>query len=355
MLERFGAVTAISMREKDDGTAWAYAIFAEAETAAVVCSYMTISEAGHAVQIARPDFKRMGHGDKKVFGQVWRETLRKTKYGKVLDSLRTQIEQSVPGGVRTMLKDFKHFRNKSRSGDNLIDVKEFGAALRHCNLQLSDLEVAELFEDLDVDQSGGIDQEEFTTFVMGRHHALGVKHSSLQEGGEGDGFGIISVSGEGMMKESARKEKEARHAAAKAYAGTNQHDGRTGVESQSAAVDRSVWVGDIPHDLANERAVRAAMGAFGVVDAVQLRLKGAGQLSWAFVIMGAPEGAHTAVAAGVVAVGGHALKLEPVALKRELHAGRQSKSNPEGALGDVWRKTVQQTSHGKQLDLLRPK
>ena len=41
---------------------------------------MTISEAGYAVQIARPDFKRMTSGDKKVFGQVWRETLRKTKY-----------------------------------------------------------------------------------------------------------------------------------------------------------------------------------------------------------------------------------------------------------------------------------
>lgn len=94
-----------------------------------------------------------------------------------------------------MLKDFKHFRSKARSEDNLIDKKEFAAALRHCNLQLSDLEAAELFEDLDVDQSGALDQGEFTTFVMGRHHALGVKHSSIHEGGEGDNFGSFSVSG----------------------------------------------------------------------------------------------------------------------------------------------------------------
>jgi len=111
-------------------------------------------------------------------------------------------------------------------------------------------------------------------------------------------------------------------------------------------------VGDIPHDLANEESVRSAMGAFGGVDAVQLRLKGAGQLSWSFVIMGDPEGALKAVAAGVVACGEHKLKLEPVALKRELHAERQSGGNPDGTLGDVWRKTVQRTSHGKQLDLL---
>ena len=358
MMERFGAVTAVSMRAKDDGSSWAFVIFAEAEAAAQVCSYMTIAEAGHAVQVARPDFARMTHADKKVFGQVWRETLKKTKFGRVLDSLRSQIEQSVPGGVRTMLKDFKQFRTKARSEDNLIDVKEFGAALRHCNLDMQKEEVAELFEDIDVDSSGFIDKDEFTLFVMGQHHALGAKHSAVNEGGQGNHFeqAQMELHGSGGAE---KKQKEIWRTEAKKHQSAQVRDHTGGEETQVAAVDRSVWVGNIPAALAEEDVIKTAMeSAFGEVDAVQLRKKGQDKLSWCFVIMKEASAAHKAVAAGSVKAGESQdveLKLEPVALKRELHAARQTANNPDGALGDVWRKTVQQTSHGKQLHLLRTK
>ena len=110
------------------------------------------------------------------------------------------------------------------------------------------------------------------------------------------------------------------------------------------AVDRRVWVGDIPHHLAlrtlaaeeergksasqdaDEESVRKAMSAFGEVDEVQLRLKGAGQASWSFVIMKNPQAARKAVAAGVLTVGKHALKLEPVAQKVQFDDAEASQS-----------------------------
>ncbi len=353
MMERFGTVTAVSLREKADNTSWGYVIFAEPKVASHVCSYMTIAEAGHAVRVSRPDFKHMTHGDKKVFGQLWRETLKKTKFGRVLDLLRTKIEQSVKGDVRTLLKDFKQFRTKARSEDNLIDIKEFAAALRHCNLDLPQEEVEELFADIDVDSSGCIDKDEFSVFVMGSYHALGAKHSAVHEGGDGDHFAQAQMELH-TSGGTEKKKKEAWRQAAKKHHSAHARDHTGGEESKAAAIDRSCWVGNIPHDLAYEDKIEMAMqSAFGGVEAVQLRKKAADQLSWGFVILKDAVTAHKAIAAGSVKVGEEDLKLEPVALKREFDAG--TSDNPTGALGDVWRKTVQRTSHGKQLDLLRTK
>ena len=353
MMERFGTVTAVSLREKDDHTFWGYVIFAEPKVAMKVCSYVTIAEAGIAIRVSRPDFAHMTHGDKKVFGQLWRETLKKTKFGRVLDSLRNKIEQSVKGDVRTMLKDFQQFRSKARSDDNLIDVKEFGQALRMCNLDMPQAEVEELFADIDVDGSGYIDKDEFSVFIMGSYHALGAKHSAVHEGGEGDHFARAQMD-QHTSGGAAKKQKDAWRAAAKKHTSTQVRSHTSGEETKAAAIDRSVWVGNIPHDLAREDTVKAAMeSAFGEVDAVQLRRKGADQLSWGFVIMKEADTAHKAVVAGSVKIGEEDLKLEPVALKREFAAS--TADHPTGALGDVWRKTVKHTSHGKQLDLLRTK
>lgn len=353
MMERFGTVTAVSLREKADNTSWGYVIFADPKVASQVCSYMTIAEAGHAVRVSRPDFEHMTHGDKKVFGQLWRETLKKTKFGRVLDSLRTKIEQSVKGDVRTLLKDFKQFRTKARSENNLIDIKEFGAALRHCNLEMAKEEVEELFADIDVDSSGYIDKDEFSVFIMGGYHALGAKHSAVHEGGDGDHFARAQMELH-TSGGAEKKQNEAWRQAAKTHQSAQVRDHTGGPESAAAAIDRSFWVGNIPHDLADENKIRMAMqSAFGDVDAVQLRKKAKDQLSWGFVIMKDAATAHKAIAVGSVEVGDQDLKLEPVALKREFDAG--TADNPTGALGDVWRKTVQQTSHGKQLDLLRTK
>jgi len=119
--------------------------------------------------------------------------------------------------------------------------------------------------------------------------------------------------------------------------------------------------------------------AFGPVDSVSLRRKGAGKHSWAFVTMHNHDSVLRAVCKAElqVKVGtstcsrpfsldcvAHTevrdlcqdpeygetsiLAIEPVALKKEL-------KNASGALADVWRKTLAKTSHGKHLNLFRQK
>ena len=118
--------------------------------------------------------------------------------------------------------------------------------------------------------------------------------------------------------------------------------------------------------------------AFGPVDTVSLRRKGAGKHSWAFVTMHNHDSVLRAVCKAElqVKVGTSTcsrplltglrcshrsplcqdpeygetsiLAIEPVALKKEL-------KNASGALADVWRKTLAKTSHGKHLNLFRQK
>ena len=395
VLGRFGEVTAVSIRKKPKGGAWAFVVFALPETATTVCDYMTISEAGVAMTIARPDFARMTHADKKVFGQVWRETLRKSKHGRILDSVRTQIEQSRTGNVRSFLKDFKAFRLKAKvrpkcseasctlgsrahpglnnalsgeqqhpgrtqasgrfglpnsalariqaglgfaqSADNRITEAEFGKALRYCNLQLSKQEVKELFSAIDVDGSGYLDKEEFSLFVMGRYHALGARMSPVHEGGEGDGFGAFSVSGHGTARDAAKRQKDALREAARSH--QVKRPPGAGPASTAPAVDRSVWVGSIPEEMRSEEQLREALKQFGEIEAVTLRRK-EGDWSWAFVVFVSQADAHKAQAAGTVTKvtvregkkQERELKIKPVALKRELHAERRHLDNPTGTL-----------------------
>ena len=99
-------------------------------------------------------------------------------------------------------------------------------------------------------------------------------------------------------------------------------------------------VGSIPEEMRSEEQLREALKQFGEIEAVTLRRK-EGDWSWAFVVFVSQADAHKAQAAGTVtkvAVDGEGkkqereLKLEPVALKRELHAERRHLDNPTGVL-----------------------
>ena len=90
----------------------------------------------------------------------------------------------------------------------------------------------------------------------------------------------------------------------------------------------------------SEEQLREALKQFGEIEAVTLRRK-EGDCSWAFVVFVSQADAHKAQAAGTVTkvtVDGEGkkqereLKLEPVALKRELHAERRHLDNPTGVL-----------------------
>ena len=208
---------------------------------------------------------------------------------------------------------------------------------------LPEQELKQLFADLDVDSSGYIDKNEFSVFVMGEYHALG-EYSPVHEGG-------VEITSRRCRWSSMQP--EGRTEAKEAW--PRRHGSIIQPNFVITLVERSrrrqllieAFGGNIPFDLSHDDTVRTAMESeFGKVDAVQLRRKAAEKPSWAFVVMNETAAAHEAAAGSNVKIGEADLKLEPVALKRELHAKWHSADNPVGAAGDVWRKTVQQTSHG---------
>ena len=171
---------------------------------------------------------------------VWREALRKTSEGKHIDEFRRHIEASCPGGANSMLRLFKEFRRKSGSGDNVVDLPEFGRALKACSIYMTDQEVKRLFAELDTNDNRAIDQDEFAAYVIGRYDELGAA--------SGSGYSI------GAIGENSRKTADDWHFQTK-------RAGPAPPPAKGAAVDTSVWLGKIPHGLCH---VSAAIGAEGL-------------------------------------------------------------------------------------------
>ena len=51
----------------------------------------------------------MSNADMRSVSHIWRELIKKTPYGQHLETLRSKIEQSCPGGANSILRIFKCF------------------------------------------------------------------------------------------------------------------------------------------------------------------------------------------------------------------------------------------------------
>ena len=243
-----------------------------------------------------------------------------------------------------MLRLFKEFRKKSGSGDNQINLHEFNRALKACSIYMTDHEVKRLHAAMDTNGNGEIDQDEFSQFVIGRYDELGAASNS------GASIGSIGANSESHRDASGTEWSFNKSQNAPGADGLAAAPARA-----TAAVDMSIWVGNIPHNLCDEDTIkRAAEKCFGPVDQVSLRRKGADKPSWAMIVMHNHDDVTKAIIRGKLPCldpeyGGTVdLKVQPVALKKNL-------GEASGALADVWRKTLSKTSHGKHLDVFRQK
>lgn len=333
IMSLFGEVVAVTLRRKHGNKSWGFVLFQEPVVAKRVKSFGVVCHEEHTMKVRDPDFSNMSNGDMRSMAHVWRETLKKTSEGKFIDDFRRHIEGSVPGGANSVLRLFKEFRRKSGSDDNDIDVAEFGRALKHCSIYLTDNEVKRLHAAMDTNGNGQIDIHEFGAFMIGRYDALGAATNS--------GLSIGQIGSDDAVAANWKfkpVKKQSKAAAPKSL----------------SAVDSSIWLGNIPSSLCDEELLKKEVSkAFGPVDHVTLRRK-ANKPSWAMVAMLNPDAVLKGVVAGKLDVKDpeygemHELLVQPVALKKEL-------GDASGKLADVWRKTISKTSHGKNLNLFRQK
>ena len=170
---RFGAVAAVSLRKKSNGKCWGFILFESPVVAAQVAAYNEIREMDAVLTVKKPDHKNMSSADMRSMGHVWREMIKKTSYGKALDSLRNKIEGSSPTGPNSVLRVFKRFRELSGAKGNQISMSEFKRALEMSNVYLTTLELKKLFRDIDSNGNGSIEIDEFTQLIIGRYGDAG--------------------------------------------------------------------------------------------------------------------------------------------------------------------------------------
>ena len=266
-----------------------------------------------------------------------------TTYGKVLHKINVCVDQNLAGGIIQLIERIFtwHAENCPQSaGSNEITMPELAGAFLAAGLKnkssgaavVTQADLRKLFRALEADGRGKADMDDLRSFLLGEHYSLVKSKIPATKGNQSAGGVLLH---------------------------TNTVKNTPG----PAAVERTIWVGGIPEVLVSSQTIevlreligKSAAAQFGDVEGVTLREK-PGDKSWGFVIFKNPDSAFAAMSKQSLALdwGGSVwtISIEPLAMRREM-AEEWREGNEGGALPDMWRKTVENTAHGKHLTKLR--
>lgn len=266
-----------------------------------------------------------------------------TTFGKVLHKINVCVDQNLSGGMIQLIERIFlwHAENcPDSASSNEITMTELAGAFVAAGLKnstsgaavVTQADLRKLFRALEADGRGRADMNDLRSFLLGEHYSLAPLQKERTKGHN-------STAGVYLRGDSAKN------------------------MPGPAAMERTVWVGGIPEALVNsintetlkEVIGKSSAAQFGDVESVTLRLK-ADDKTWGFVTFSQPKSAFDAVAKQSFTVdwGGTAwsVNIEPLAMRREM-ANEWRQGNEAGALPEMWRKTVESTTHGKHLAKLR--
>jgi hypothetical protein len=259
-----------------------------------------------------------------------------TTNGKVLHKISVCVDQNLSGGIVQLIERvFKWHADNCAESANEITMPELADAFLAAGLTntstgaavVTQSDLRKLFRALEADGRGKVDMAELRSFLVGEHYSLArSKLPPTKASGGGAGVFLRADSDSGPS---------------------------------AAAMERTVWIGGIPDMLIGSMAAPqlkeligvSSAAQFGDVESVTIRSK-PGDKSWGFIIFAQPSSSFSAVVKESITLawGGSvfSLKVEPLAMRREMDA-EWRQGNEGGALPEMWRKTIENTAHGKHL------
>lgn len=266
-----------------------------------------------------------------------------TTYGKVLHKINVCVDQNLSGGIIQLIERIFSWHaenNPDLASADEITMPQLGDSFLAAGLKnstnsaavVTQADLRKLFRALEADGRGRVDMNDLRKFLLGQHHSLSSSKTSVTSDNQSAG---VYLKGDSV-----------------------------GDAPSAAAMERTIWIGGIPEALISSNSTdtlreligKSAAAQYGDVESVTIRTK-AGDKSWGFVIFKQPNSAFSAVAKQSIGVkdwGGSvwSLNVEPLAMRREM-AEEWREGNEGGALPKMWRKTVENTAHGKQLAKLQ--
>ena len=180
VVKAYGPVDSISIRRKGDGKAsWAMVVMQNQDdvTKAIIAGKLPVLDPEYGQMtdlLLQPVALKKELGDSSgSLADVWRKTVSKTSHGKNLDLFRRKIEAKIEGGPNSVLKLFKQFRETAGAATNRITMDEFKFCVNKLNLGMTPSQAEALFLDIDLNNNGHIDLNEFELAILGRVGDLG--------------------------------------------------------------------------------------------------------------------------------------------------------------------------------------
>jgi Ca2+-binding EF-hand superfamily protein len=331
---QYGAVESLQIREKSDGKSWAFAVFKKVQSAfnAAVMGIKGIQiedmrGASFTLQV-EPVALRKELDEFGALASMWSKTVKQSTHGKHLQVLQDKLE-AKGGNAHTAFRVFKGFQRKGANPHDVITLEEFKTACTKLNLGVQDDEMEAMFVDLGGrTDAGGITVSQLYQLVMGSDKDL----QSL------------------VWEEDAAPPKGRPQYDISAFAATGGTE-----HGETAAVERTVWVGNISKAVTScpfERDVQHSFERqFGAIEFAEFRIKQGSDRSWGFITFQDPACAQNATARGTVSVDvqgvRHTVTVKPASVDKE--------AGESGAFPSMWTNAVEHTAHGKHLKALRAK